>query len=112
MTSTSSSSATPAADSATRRRAAARQESSGWEAKEAKTDDSKPARSYRHVAAVHRTSQPSWFSNDAPVRPSFIGFRNLMAISLSASANTPRQPPRPAADHPANPAQLLVTSAS
>lgn len=90
MTSVSSSSATPAADSATRRRVT-KQESSGWEAKEAKTDDSKPARSYRHVAAVHRTSQPSWFSNDAPSRPSFIGFRNLMAISLSA--HCPSMPP-------------------
>ena len=86
MTSTSSSSATPAADSATRRRIT-KQESSGWDAKEAKTGDTKPARSYRHVAAVHCTSQPSLFSNEAPARPSFIGFRNLMAISLSASAH-------------------------
>ena len=37
---------------------------------------------YRHVQAVHSQSKPSCLSHDTTETPSFIGFRNLMAIVL------------------------------
>ncbi|SPO01138.1 related to diacylglycerol acyltransferase [Cephalotrichum gorgonifer] len=84
MASTSSSSNTTglAPDSTTRRRIA-RKASSGWAAK---NDDSESSsKGYRHVAAVHSSTQPSCLSADATSIPSFVGFRNLMAISLVAA---------------------------
>ena len=41
-------------------------------------------RKYRHVEAVHHKVTPSTLSHDAPVAPSFLGFRNLMVIVLVA----------------------------
>ncbi|KAF2138227.1 uncharacterized protein K452DRAFT_361315 [Aplosporella prunicola CBS 121167] len=40
---------------------------------------------YRHVVAVHRMQRPSPLSQDATVAPSFMGFRNLMALVLVVS---------------------------
>lgn len=77
MASATSSGPNLAATSTTRRRAA-KQSSSASDVK-----SEAPPDGYRHVAAVHHSSQPSWLSGDAPSTPSFIGFRNLMAISLS-----------------------------
>ncbi len=37
---------------------------------------------YRHVQAIHSQSKPSCLSHDTTETPSFIGFRNLMAIVL------------------------------
>lgn len=83
-------STTSGADTAptTTRRRAAKQSSSSEGAK----SESAPADGYRHAAAVHRDSQPSWLSADAPSTPSFIGFRNLMAISLSTAPSSSHAP--------------------
>ncbi len=42
---------------------------------------------YRHVQAVHSQSKPSCLSHDTTETPSFIGFRNLMAIVLGKRQN-------------------------
>lgn len=102
MASTTSSSANPAPTSTTRRKAAKQASSPP----DAKTDG--PVDGYRHVAAVHHSSQPSWLSGDAPSTPSFIGFRNLMAISLSASPRAGKKRRSPLTPTP----QLPRTSAS
>lgn len=39
-------------------------------------------RRYRHVAAIHSKSRASTLSHDAAETPSFLGFRNLMVITL------------------------------
>ncbi|KAK8202114.1 hypothetical protein M8818_005640 [Zalaria obscura] len=47
-----------------------------------------PARSskrYRHTFAVHSVGRASCLSHDAPTTPSFLGFRNLMALVLIVS---------------------------
>ncbi|KAF3016496.1 hypothetical protein E8E14_010430 [Neopestalotiopsis sp. 37M] len=41
-------------------------------------------RRYRHVAAIHSKTRPSTLSHDAAAAPSFLGFRNLMVITLVA----------------------------
>ena len=41
---------------------------------------------YRHVAAVHSKPRTACLSHDSEVAPSFLGFRNLMVIVLSMSA--------------------------
>lgn len=41
-------------------------------------------RKYRHVAAIHSTTQPSCLSHESTASPSFLGFRNLMVIVLVA----------------------------
>ncbi|MBE3046224.1 hypothetical protein IMZ48_27545 [Candidatus Bathyarchaeota archaeon] len=101
MASTSSS-ANPAPTSTTRRKAGKKASSpSPPDANTAKTTPA--AKGYRHVAAVHREAQPSWLSGDAPETPSFIGFRNLMAISLSALPSSRRPPRRPLLTLPQSP---------
>ncbi|KAF2150670.1 diacylglycerol O-acyltransferase [Myriangium duriaei CBS 260.36] len=40
---------------------------------------------YRHVFAVHSTSRTSCLSHDSTASPSFLGFRNLMALVLVVS---------------------------
>ena len=47
---------------------------------------------YRHVAAVHSKPRASCLSHDSEVAPSFLGFRNLMVIVLSMSANRTLSP--------------------
>ncbi|EXJ89131.1 diacylglycerol O-acyltransferase [Capronia epimyces CBS 606.96] len=39
-------------------------------------------RKYRHVAALHSKVQPSCLSHEATETPSFIGFRNLMVLTI------------------------------
>lgn len=39
-------------------------------------------RKYRHVAAVHTTTSTSCLSHDSQASPSFVGFRNLMVLTL------------------------------
>lgn len=39
---------------------------------------------YRHITAIHSRAQTSCLSRDAEETPSFLGFRNLMVIVLSA----------------------------
>lgn len=43
-------------------------------------------RRYRHVAAIHSKTRPSTLSHDAAAAPSFLGFRNLMVITLGMNA--------------------------
>ncbi|KAJ9608306.1 hypothetical protein H2200_007294 [Cladophialophora chaetospira] len=38
---------------------------------------------YRHIAAQHSTAQPSCLSHETKESPSFIGFRNLMVLTLT-----------------------------
>lgn len=38
---------------------------------------------YKHVEAAHRTSRPSVLSHDSKEVPSFLGFRNLMVLTIS-----------------------------
>ncbi|KAI9780739.1 MAG: Diacylglycerol O-acyltransferase 1 [Candelina submexicana] len=40
---------------------------------------------YRHVAAAHSRTRPSFLSRDSDAAPSFLGFRNLMVIVLVVS---------------------------
>lgn len=40
---------------------------------------------YRHVEALHKTSRPSVLSHDSEQAPSFLGFRNLMVLTISES---------------------------
>lgn len=40
---------------------------------------------YRHVEALHKTSRPSVLSHDSAQAPSFLGFRNLMVLTISES---------------------------
>ena len=51
------------------------------------TDELKKAfrNKYRHVQAIHSQSRPSCLSHDAVETPSFVGFRNLMAIVLGTT---------------------------
>lgn len=51
------------------------------------TDGSRQRRDgqYKHAAVVHSRPRPSCLSHDAPVAPSFLGFRNLMVIVLVVS---------------------------
>ncbi len=44
---------------------------------------------YRHVQAIHSQSKPSCLSHDTTETPSFIGFRNLMAIVLGKAYRHP-----------------------
>ena len=37
---------------------------------------------YRHVAAVHTDSKTSCLSHESKATPSFVGFRNLMVLTL------------------------------
>ena len=37
---------------------------------------------YRHVAALHSKAQPSCLSHEIKVSPSFVGFRNLMVLTI------------------------------
>lgn len=39
---------------------------------------------YKHIFAIHAHSRTSTLSRDAPTTPSFLGFRNLMVLVLSA----------------------------
>jgi diacylglycerol O-acyltransferase-1 len=39
---------------------------------------------YKHVAAIHCEPRTSVLSHDSEVAPSFLGFRNLMVLVLSA----------------------------
>lgn len=48
--------------------------------------DAKVTPKYRHVAAVHSRQRASCLSQDSEVSPSFLGFRNLMVITLSKSS--------------------------
>lgn len=43
---------------------------------------SKVRSKYRHVAALHSKAQPSVLSHETPETPSFIGFRNLMVLTI------------------------------
>jgi len=38
---------------------------------------------YKHVEAPHNTSRPSVLSHDSKEVPSFLGFRNLMVLTIS-----------------------------
>ena len=38
---------------------------------------------YKHVEALHRVSRPSVLSHDQSDTPSFLGFRNLMVLTIS-----------------------------
>lgn len=38
---------------------------------------------YKHVAALHKISRPSILSHDSQEVPSFLGFRNLMVLTIS-----------------------------
>lgn len=40
---------------------------------------------YRHVEALHKVSRPSVLSHDSQQAPSFLGFRNLMVLTISES---------------------------
>lgn len=40
---------------------------------------------YRHVAALHFKQQPSCLSHESEATPSFLGFRNLMVLTISMS---------------------------
>lgn len=40
---------------------------------------------YKHVAALHKVSRPSILSHDSQDVPSFLGFRNLMVLTISES---------------------------
>lgn len=42
----------------------------------------KPRSKYKHVEALHSKIQPSTLSHESEVSPSFLGFRNLMVISI------------------------------
>jgi len=46
--------------------------------------DPRGAGKYKHIYATHATARPSTLSHDAISTPSFIGFRNLMVLVLSA----------------------------
>ena len=37
---------------------------------------------YRHVAALHAVTRPSCLSHESPETPSFLGFRNLMVLTI------------------------------
>lgn len=80
MASTTSSDALPAAPDTTTtvRRKLNKKASSGLDPK----NHGPSVRGYRHVAAIHNKSQPSCLSHDSSATPSFLGFRNLMVISL------------------------------
>jgi diacylglycerol O-acyltransferase 1 len=43
---------------------------------------SKVRSKYRHVAALHATARPSCLSHESPETPSFLGFRNLMVLTI------------------------------
>jgi diacylglycerol O-acyltransferase 1 len=45
------------------------------------------ARKYNHVFAVHHRSIASPLSQDAKIIPSFVGFKNLMALMLGKLPN-------------------------
>ena len=49
-------------------------------------DKSKPVKfrsKYKHVEALHKLSRPSVLSHDSTEVPSFLGFRNLMVLTIS-----------------------------
>lgn len=46
---------------------------------------------YRHVEALHKTSRPSVLSHDSEQAPSFLGFRNLMVLTISKSPSVQAQ---------------------
>jgi diacylglycerol O-acyltransferase 1 len=50
--------------------------------KQSKQEAHKLQKKYRHVAAFHSKTQSSCLSHEAPVSPSFLGFRNLMVLVL------------------------------
>jgi len=52
---------------------------------DAKADSTqpKPRSKYRHVAALHSKTRPSYLSHESEISPSFIGFRNLMVLTIS-----------------------------
>ena len=37
---------------------------------------------YRHVAALHQDTRPSCLSHESKETPSFLGFRNLMVLTI------------------------------
>lgn len=43
---------------------------------------------YRHVYATHSLERNSCLSHDAETSPSFVGFRNLMVLVLSAQPSS------------------------
>ena len=43
---------------------------------------------YKHVEALHKVSRPSVLSHDQPETPSFLGFRNLMVLTISEWSTT------------------------
>lgn len=43
---------------------------------------SKVRSKYRHVAALHATARPSCLSHESSETPSFLGFRNLMVLTI------------------------------
>jgi len=43
----------------------------------------KPRSKYKHIAALHTKAQPSCLSHEAEALPSFLGFRNLMVLTIS-----------------------------
>ena len=40
---------------------------------------------YKHIEALHRAVRPSVLSHDSQEVPSFLGFRNLMVLTISRS---------------------------
>ena len=50
------------------------------------TEDQKPKKKvrskYRHVAALHSNTRPSCLSHESKETPSFLGFRNLMVLTI------------------------------
>lgn len=48
-----------------------------------KPSKSKPRSKYKHIAALHRESRSSVLSHDSKETPSFLGFRNLMVLTIS-----------------------------
>lgn len=50
------------------------------------SQDEKPKKKvrskYRHVAALHAAARPSCLSHESPETPSFLGFRNLMVLTI------------------------------
>ncbi len=49
---------------------------------------------YKHVEAPHKVCRPSVLSHDSTEVPSFLGFRNLMVLTISECPLHASEPPR------------------
>ncbi|USW51845.1 Putative membrane bound O-acyl transferase, MBOAT, diacylglycerol O-acyltransferase 1 [Septoria linicola] len=57
----------------------------GVQKRSSSRDPRSSSKKYKHTFAVHSTTRPSVFSQDAPTAPSTLGFRNLMALVIIVS---------------------------